>query len=197
MAKAKYDWVAIKVEWDAGQLSIRELALQFGIPDHSVILKHAMRKGWGPRPKLSEIVTDIVTRTQGGDNQVVTMSPRVALQAFERVIQLLLRHRRMAGSLADEIESCIKDLAQLRDEQRLTGKKWRLYELESRMAIAARGAAALKNLAPIERRAFGIQDNEGPSEFDGFSQDQLEALSNMIQKALGTVIRAQGETVTE
>ncbi|MGV3617946.1 MAG: hypothetical protein ACO1SV_21685 [Fimbriimonas sp.] len=182
--KRPTDWDAIRLEWDAGQLDIREIARQHNVT-HSAIIKRAGRKGWPPRPESAEVVTSVVTTlvtTAEEKGQVVT-NPRVALTAFHRTILLLLRHRKMMGTLADGIEQDLKDLEEWR--KALTGRRPKLSEIDEMMTIRLRAAQAIAKLIPLERRAFGFKDDDAPSEFDGMTQEQLEAVEQTFRKALG------------
>lgn len=182
--KKQTDWEAIQQEWDTGQLDVREIARQHGIT-HGAILKRAERKGWAPRPERVEVVTGLVTTlvtTAEESGQVVT-NPRVALTAFHRAILLLLRHRKMLGDLATGIEQDLKDLEAWRAS--LKGRSPRLGEIDDAMTIRLKAAQAMARLIPLERRAFGFKDDEGPSEFDGLTQEQMEAVERTFRKALG------------
>jgi hypothetical protein len=183
MAKRKaIDWQAIQQEWDAGQLDIREIARQNGIT-HQAILNRANRKGWPPRPEKIPVVADLVTK-QTRDSELVT-NPRIALTAFHRAIALLLRHRKMMGALNDEIERCLNDVAIYRQRVAEQERAFRLEEIEQMMNIVAKAAQAMGKLVPLERRAFGFTDNDGPSEFDGLTPEEMDAVDATFRKAIG------------
>jgi hypothetical protein len=182
-ARKVIDWDAIRTEWDLGQLDVREIARQHGI-DHSSIVKRAQRKGWPARPEKSEVVTDLATKMTR-EASVVTNNPRFALTAFSRVISLLLRHRKMLGRLDSEIERCLDDVARIRFVSESGGLLLQLGEVDTIMTIVAKASQALARLAPLERRAFGLTDTDGPSEFDALSNEQLEAVDATVRRALG------------
>jgi hypothetical protein len=51
------DWALIKQHWDAGILSIREIARQAGIT-HRAVSKHAELHEWGERGRLTDAIRD-------------------------------------------------------------------------------------------------------------------------------------------
>lgn len=177
------DWEAIRQEWDVGQLDLREIARQHGIT-HQAILNRAKRKGWSPRPEKSAIVTDIVTKhTQEAVPTTVT-NPRIALTAFQRAIQLLTHHRKLMGMLRAELERCLADVAELRQRRAERNQPFRLHEIDTILTSLAKAAQALAKLIPLERRAFGFDDSQAPSEFDALTEAQLDAVEQTIRKAL-------------
>lgn len=193
MAKSKFDWEGAKLEYDLGQLSLAAIAEKFGMADASTVSARAKRHGWGERPEVSTIVKAIVNDPPR-DGYALTNTPRLALSAFDRVLALLHRHRRQMGTIAAGAELLLADVAEYRDLV-LSGvgkkvpRKLRLDEMDTIATILAKTSQAVARLVPLERRAFGLNDQEGPSEFDGFSQVELEALMNMCQQALGKKVR--------
>jgi hypothetical protein len=198
MPRKVIDWEAIKVEWDLGQLDVAEIARQHEITP-GAIHNRASRKGWSPRPEKSAVVTGVVTAITRDDN-LVTNSPRLAIAAFHRVIMLLLRHRAFLGRLSDELARCFDDIDRIRQGYADRGQMMRLDEVETITNIATKAAMAMSKLVPLERRAFGLTDQDGPSELDAFTPEQMEAVENTVRKALGmppaqTAITVEAEDV--
>lgn len=187
MAGKKLDpetWEKVRTEWDLGQLSLNEIAAQYGL-SRPAITKRATKYAWPERPARSEVVTAIVADLPRDATMETMVTPRVALLAFERVIQLLQRHRAIVGRLTGQLEQCLNDIDAIRDQLKAKGKGIRLDQVDTIASIIAKGSQAMARLVPIERRAFGLSDADGPSEFDGFTKEQLEILSRQIDRALG------------
>lgn len=180
--KQATDWEQIRLEWDAGQLDVAEIARQNGVTGPAIFLR-SKRKGWPPRPDRLPVVTQLVTAATR-DGPAVT-NPRIALTAFHRAIQLLLRHRRFLGMLSGEFEQCFLDIQAIRAKKRERGQTLRLDEVETILTCVAKAAQAVAKLIPLERRAFGFDDHQAPSEFDGLTETELDAVEQTFRKALG------------
>ena len=181
-AKRVTDWVTIETEWTLGQLDIAEIARQHGVT-RAAIHARAKRKGWPQRAEKVPCVTHLVTSVTRDADPVTQM--RVALTGFHRVICLLHRHRAMLGRLSDEFVLCMDDISQYRARVAARDGNLRLDEIETIMNMVARASQALHRLIPLERRAFGVLDSEGPSEFDAMTEEELAAIENTVNKALG------------
>ena len=171
------DWDAVRAEWEAGQLSVKELARQFGVTP-GAIHKRAERHAWPPRPE--GFVTPFVT-PQADCHPPVTNPQAVALQSFERVIQLMLRHRGRLKWLNDELEQLMVEA----EAGRSGAKPYTQAELESRASFLARVAGLMDRLNEMERAAFGLTPTDLPSEADTFSSEQLELIQSMVRSVLG------------
>lgn len=179
--KVVTDWAAIRVEWELGQLDLREIARQHGIT-HTAILKRSQRKAWPPRGEKVQCVTALVTKLSREADTVTT--PRHAIMAFERVIGLLTRHRKMFLKTEEQLARCQQAvdnyLAVAENERR----PLRLDEINYIANIGATVAQAMAKIVPLHRRAFGLVDDEGPSEFDAFTTSEMDAVENVVRKAL-------------
>lgn len=175
------NWEAIELEWRAGQRDIKSIAEEHGIKDAAIHMR-AKRKGWGPRAERIEVVSRVVSQAE----QLTTgaNSPRVALTSFERVLHLLHRHRRMIRALIDGIDQDLADLETLMAERRAKGRKPSFEEIRLRSDIRRRCTASMKDLVELERRAFGISPTDLPSEFDGFTHDEMQAVIETVKRAL-------------
>lgn len=182
--KLKPDWNAIETEWNLGQLSLRTIAELHGNGiQHTAILIRAKRKGWPPRPEKMAIVTDAVTALANQDNAV---TPRLALASFERVIAVLIRHRKQIKLVSDEVERCMADIAKYRAraESGLNSRGMTIQDTENIANIIIKLAHVVARLVPLERKAFGLTDTDGPSEFDAMTTEQHEAIEGAIRRAL-------------
>ena len=175
------DWVTIETEWTLGQLDVLEIARQHGVSGPA-IHQRAKRKGWPQRAEKIPCVTNLVTSVTRDADPVTEM--RVALTGFHRVISLLHRHRKMLGRLGDEYILCMEDISDYRKRQEDLGRPLTLGDVDVIMNMVAKAAQALHKLVPLERRAFGLNDAEGVSEFDVMTEVELNAIENTVRKAL-------------
>ena len=181
----KDEWLQVRAEWDSGLLSISEIARQFGLASHKAITIKASREGWPPRPIISDEVRalvpgnvpDVPNSANPGTNS------RIALQSFERVIQLLRMHRSSIGVVHQAVIANLNRVAKIVDRQLAAGRPLTLKQEVMVAQILAASANSLAKLVPLERRAFGL-GNEDISEFDGFTNEQFDSVENTIRKAL-------------
>lgn len=180
------EWTQIEAEWDAGILSLSEIARNYGLADHSSITKRASRKGWKARPDTSDIVRSLVPGDVTGDNDSsqAGTNTRIVLQAFDRVIKLLREHRKDLGYLHAAIRANLEGVEVIVNARLEKGGRMTLKERLMIGQILRDATTSMAKIIPLERRAFGLSDEE-ISEFDTFSNDQLEALENTVRKALG------------
>lgn len=178
--RKEIDWQSIRAEWEAGSLAIREIARQYGVSDGAV-RKRAKLEAWPPRKEVAEIVRSVVRKTQPANQ---TEQVRTALTVFERCISLLHRHRQMLGALDAQWIFLLDECHRTVDHKRKIGRPFTLKELAILADIITKCAQALNRLIPLERRAFGMTDQDGPSEFDVMTPQQIEAVENTIRKAL-------------
>jgi transposase-like protein len=183
MAKRDIDFDGIRREWEAGQLSIREIARQFGVSD-GLIRKRAQSENWGERPQAVDVIRKPVRSTHTREPSAHERHI-VALTAFERAIGLLHRHRAFLFRLHGDWAVLIEDLAAVRKKKLDSGRTFTLKEIEMQADILAKASAAMARLIPLERRAFGFTDNDGPSEFDGMTEEEFSAIMETFQRAIG------------
>lgn len=179
------EWIQVRAEWDSGILSLSEIARQFGLADHSSITQRARRKGWPPRPDVTDITRSLVPGDVTGDNDVppAGTNHRIVLQSFERVIKLLREHRKDLGFLHAAIRANLEGVESIVNARLEKGGRMTLKERLMISQILQASTAAMAKIIPLERRAFGLS-NEEISEFDTFSNEQLEALEQTVRKAL-------------
>lgn len=190
--KKPIDWAKIRREWDAGQLSIRDIAGTNGCSE-AVIRKRAKGdpdKGlpsWPPRPTLAEQVRTIVrTPHESAHSAHETEEVRTSLEAFERVVALLLRHRKFLAGLHDLWAVCIQDAIDIR--KRKTENNHRglaMKDVQAMADVLQKASGSIAKLIPLERRAFGLTDEDGPSEFDMLTAEEIAVLDKVVKRALG------------
>jgi hypothetical protein len=188
MARRKIDdatWDLIKAEWIAGLLSLREISRQFGV-DHKLVSRKALTAGWPPRNEVSDVVQSLVPSNVPTSNESpqVGTNNRLVLQSFDRVLFLIRAHRKDLGYLHSAVIANLQRVGAIVDAELAKGKKLNLKNELMISQILSSSANAMARLVPLERRAFGLS-NEEISEFDSFTNEQLEWLANSIRKALG------------
>lgn len=180
--RSKADWETIEREYRAGQLSIREIERQFGVSD-TAIKKRAKKHGWSRdlaarvRQKAEE---KLAVEAAGGSGNVdaqeivekaaeraaeVVREHRTDIKAARILVQRLLGELLAATSHPGEMEAMIEtDTAGGRDQKRRNALM-RAVSLPSRAGVIRDLSAALKNLIPLERQAFSLDDKEkGPQD---------------------------------
>lgn len=181
-------WDKIRVEWEAGTdlgLVVREYGTDesgASITTQAIYVR-AKREAWPQRPK-GTAVTDRVTKTvresDSGSNSLM-----FAATSLNRVLSLMIRHRTVARRLINQLTQCMDRIEEYRRE--LGDRKTTLKQEQMIMTITARAAETLARLIPIERKAIGLTDEDGASEFDMLTDQELAALEALVRKFRETV----------
>jgi hypothetical protein len=172
-AKAKADWEAIEREFRAGQLSVREIAAQQGI-SHTAINKRAKEQGW--TRDLAKAVRQKVSDTLVS-SEVSSVNAQEAIDtAAARGVELIRQHRRSLGRAQtiiekllaelergtdnlDEIEESIEDETADDKDSRRRNQMLKAVSLSSRASTAAALSLTIKNIIPLERQAFSLDEH--------------------------------------
>jgi hypothetical protein len=175
-------WAEVRAEYEAGMLSLRAISAAHGISE-SAIRSRARREMWPERAVVSEEVRAVVrsAHNAGQDGP----RPRIALLAFERVLDLIRSHRQFAGSGRRAAESLLAHLDAYLTQRTEGGRTLTLREMGQVASIIQKYSSAVASLVPVERRLFGLDDRELPSEFDMLTPDDLALLSARIRDAVG------------
>jgi hypothetical protein len=178
-------WDQIKAEWIAGLIGINELARTHNLTPKT-IRSRAERKGWPPRNEVSDAAKALALGKAPNEEEMPSpgASHRLVLQSFDRVIQLLRVHRQDIGLLHRAVMANLNRVAAIVDDKLSKGQRLTLKQEQMIADILSKSASAMSKLIPLERRAFGLS-NEEISEFDTFSTEELDALENQIRRALG------------
>lgn len=229
MPERVIDWPGIRAEWDAGQISMREIGRVFGVSPTSVT-KRAEKERWPARPTTplglrytapkppvapaeegpeenegeddeGEVSTPLTGEVSGGGNGerpptggVDTGHAReappgpnpAALASFERLIALILRHRVFMRTLTEQYALCIQDVIDLRARKAEANRPVTLKETQMIADVLQKASMSVGRLMPLERRAFGLSDADGPSEFDAMSPEDLQEIERLVRQALAS-----------
>lgn len=172
-ARKQIDWEAIEREYRAGQLSLREIAIQFNV-SHPGIVRRAKSYGWSRdlskrvRQRVTaQLVTNDVTITNAGNEE------EIINQAASRALEVIKLHREDSKKQQDIIRRLMKilderintpDLKPTMDDVRYCG------------GIMRDCSQAFSKLVGIERQAYGIDtDGRRPDPVDEVTITFVEA----------------------
>lgn len=183
-------WDKIRIEWEAGTdlaLVVQEYGKDASgntITTQAIYVR-AKREAWPARPKQSPVnerVTKIVREADSGSNSLL-----FAATSLNRVLSLMQRHRGIAKQLMQHLEASLARISEFRDERASSGRKTTIKEESIIIGIVARATETLARLIPIERKAIGLTDDDGASEFDMLTDDELEALERAVRQWMDVV----------
>ncbi len=173
--KKAVDWEAIEREYRAGQLSEAAIARQFGV-SRAAIQKRAKKNNWS-RDLTEKVRQEVAARLVAEGLQPQREAATVE-QAATRGVQLVLGHRSglarlrtIAEKLANQLDADTDDIKEIEEaiEEETAGDKsgerrarmLKAVSLGSRAGIAQQLSQVLKNLIPLERQAFNLDDKSG------------------------------------
>ena len=190
MTKPVVDWERIEADYRAGILSLREIALPFGVTE-GAIRKRAKRDGWerdvGPKiqAKADALVRKAEVRNTVRNANAATERQIIEANA-ERIAQVrgehrsdIARVRNLGLTLLGELESQSADpamLAQLGelmanpDENgvdKLNDLYKKIISTPSRVDSAKKVAETLRHAIGLEREAYGLDDKASGKETSG------------------------------
>lgn len=190
MTKPVVDWERIEADYRAGILSLREIALPFGVTE-GAIRKRAKRDGWerdlGPKiqAKADALVRKAEVRNTVRNANAATERQIIEANA-ERIAQVrgehrsdIARVRNLGLTLLGELESQSADpamLAQLGelmanpDENgvdKLNDLYKKIISTPSRVDSAKKVAETLRHAIGLEREAYGLDDKTSGKETSG------------------------------
>lgn len=181
----KFDWDAIEKEYRMGQKSLRTLSSEFG-PTPAGISKHAKSHGW-VQDKTHEVrsKTRAALLTDKVDNTVNTPTPADIDRAVRSNVQIIREHRHdikkgrelvsllssqleVAAGNRETIESDIYE--DTKGDKKIDSKRrnamMKAVSLPAHAGVLRDLSTALKNLIPLERQAFNIDDQGAGDEPD-------------------------------
>lgn len=192
MTAKKIDWEAIEREFRVGQLSLRALATKHECTA-AAISKKAKEKGWvrdataevreRTRAALLTAPRKEEAKVNGVNSTVNTPTQEDIEVAVQTNLQVINRHRRdiakghdivsmlfmqleQAATCREEIENLICEETQEDDNSRRRSQMLKMVSLPSHAGVLRDLSTALKNLIPLERQAYNLdeQQHEEPYE---------------------------------
>jgi predicted DNA-binding protein YlxM (UPF0122 family) len=190
------DWEAIDREILANQFSLREIAQRFGCTD-TAIRKHMKAKGikrdlseavrQRTRAKLVRVSVrdqhaneDQIVETAANQNIALVEIHRKDIKAGRELVCLLYGQLKEAADNREVLEDLIHDETKGKDGERTDYKRrsamLRAVALPAHAGVLRDLSGALKNLIPLERQAYGIDE-------DGRRPDPVEEISIQLVSA--------------
>lgn len=189
------DWERIECEYRAGVLSIRQIALEFGVSD-GAIRKRAKKEEWERdlngkiEAKADAIVRKEAVRTQVLASESYKATEKETIEANANLVaSVRITHRKdiekartMTMALFDELEHMIGTdqaelLAQLgelmykpneKGVDRLNDLYMKIIQMPNRVSSLKQLTDSLKTVVGLEREAFNLNKEEGKVE-DAFT----------------------------
>jgi len=210
--KAPTDWEAIEKEYRLGQLTVREIARRHGIAPSSITRK-AEKLGWA-RDLTEEVRAKtraaLLRNTDNATPPRNTPSREDVNVAVQTNVELVRQHRgylgrgnRIVEKLLAELDSGTDSNAEivaLIEEETAEDKNGQrrarmlaAVSLPTRAAVARELSQTLKNLIPLERQAFNIDDKGSPP--DGTPDNPISVVPGMTtQQAAEAYARLRGRS---
>lgn len=194
-------WNQIRAEWEAGQITVLSIAKAFGVSP-AAIHKRSKEHGWPARdgPPRSPPKSDTPAKSDDppkGKSDTAPRKPRkkapieraptprhTALLAFSRAIQLIRSHRADLSALRERLSKALVRIDRMIAKREAEDRTFTLKE-ELMLADHLRICQGIQErIFAIERRCFGYTDQDGPSEFDTMSDEQLAAIEEQVKAAI-------------
>ena len=190
--KPAVDWERIEVEYRAGIKSVREIAAEQGV-SHTAINKRAKAQKWDRdlqakiKAKADALVSKAVVSAKVSAERLATENETVEANAAA-IVAVRLRHRTDIAGLLEEVrelaaelrfireqlgalESAVTALADGDDAGAMRKAVDRALSLGSRAGIAKTLAETLAKMVPLERQAWGLEDEgTGGGTYEEFLQ---------------------------
>ena len=168
-------WAEIRKEWDAGQISVADMASAYG-PSRQAIRKHAIKHKWPPRGSLvEEVRQEVETQLLENDEVVNGVTPlrasEIVESAAKRGVGIVLRHRKIIARLLGVAETTLTELEEMKVISLELYRKRKTKELA--LLVASLNRAKLDSMRtvsqvitqaiPLERQAYSL-DKDGGAE---------------------------------
>ena len=166
-------WKAIKKEWLAGQLSVSDIARNYG-PSRQAISKRAKEKNWPARGSLVEEVRKEVQTLLLEDEKVApAVAPSEACEIVEsaarRGVEVIRNQRTLLSRLLGVAAATLQELEEMQLISRETLEKKRTKAQAQLVAALTRAkldsmravSQVLSQAIPLERQAYSLDDDKG------------------------------------
>lgn len=208
--RKKYDWEAIERDYRAGMLSIREISRKHDVPESSIRYQ-AKKYGWqrSLSGKVRERAQEKLLRKElrnpnANDDEVVEEAADTvtAVQLCHRkdikdgrgFVELFYAHLREAAINRADIEDQIYEHTKAsdpdgKDDIKARNAMLRAVSLPSHVGCLRDLSVALKNLVPLERQAFNMNDEDyigrlGKGIGEGLAKASVEEASRIYAERL-------------
>lgn len=167
------DWEAIEREYRAGQLSVREIAAQYGL-SHTAINKRAKGQQWtrdlakAVRQRVSDRLVSAEVSNGNAEHAVETAAARgvelvrqhrKSLGRAQSIIEKLLFELERGTDNIDDIEAAIEEETAGDANSKRRNMMLKAVSLPQRAQTAAALSLTIKNVIPLERQAFSLGDD--------------------------------------
>lgn len=180
-ARKPVDWNSIRVEWETSKVEKALLANRYGVTSQAIDMRRK-REGWAERPDTLSTPNKIVLHPAPAPT-----GSSGHLLAFHRVLELMARHRAHYARINAQVDQILDDIDRHRSNAKTKNGEPRPLSLQEADTIAGmlgKLAMVTSRLIPMERRAFGLQDQEAPSEFDALTEDQVLQLESILRQVM-------------
>lgn len=176
MADNKPDWEAIHNEYRAGQLSNVMLGKKYGVSE-GMIRKKAKAESWqkdlagAVREKVKEkLVREEVRAPNARDKEIVEAAANTGADVVRRhrrdiakghgLVSMLFQQLELAATSREEIEDAIHEETAGDENSRRRNQMLKLVGLPTHAGVLRDLSTALKNLIPLERQAYNLDEQE-------------------------------------
>jgi hypothetical protein len=205
--KQRTDWDAVERDYRTGKFTLRELGAKHGA-DNGLISRKAKKDGWTQDLSLAikqatnaKLIEELVSKEVSNGQQKVSNTVLAAADLNKQVILShrndILRARDLTNFLLQELEqitiapSKVNKLVEvLAAGEEFTSSETlearqavtELMKLPNRILSAQRIAQVMARLQPLERKAFGLDDDVAPAAVDAFDELSDEELDRRINE---------------
>lgn len=218
-AKPTADWERIELDYRAGVLTLREIAAKHGIT-HGAVNKRAKRDGWSRdlsaaiKAKADALVSKQVVSAEVSKQRLVSERETIESNA-QAIAAVKMRHREDANTATrlaldmlhelslvthspEDLQALLRMASQGLDADDLAAVQQSfkdLLRLHNRVASVQKLADTLTKLQGLERRAWGLDDDEAGGERAGRVLTDVERAARVaavIDKARAAKAAAEG-----
>ncbi|HHG4356353.1 TPA: hypothetical protein ACPWEY_000041 [Pseudomonas aeruginosa] len=174
MSETAPDWDAIHSEYRAGQLSNVMLGKKHGVTE-GAIRKRAKAEGWQKdlagevRHQVKEkLVREEVRAPSARDKDIVEAAANTGVDVVRRhrrdiakghgLVNLLFQQLEQAATVRDELEDAVMDETAGDENSQRRNRMLKALSLPTHAGVLRDLSTALKNLVPLERQAYNLDE---------------------------------------